>query len=89
MPYRHTHTHTPAELLDRAHVDDPVVEMVHELRHVLVQELLVSMHRVPCREKERISHSVLDVPKVLQCFLSKKNVYFPLSGIGGPLHGKR
>lgn len=37
-----------AELLDSTDVDDPVVEMVHKLGHVLVQELLVSVHRVTC-----------------------------------------
>lgn len=36
----------PAELLDGADVDDPVMEMVHELGHVLIQEALVCMDRV-------------------------------------------
>lgn len=41
-----SHTHTPAELLDRAHIDDSIVEMMHKLGHVLVQKPLISMHWV-------------------------------------------
>lgn len=36
----------PAKLLDSADVNDPVVEVVHELGHVLLQEPLVCVHRV-------------------------------------------
>lgn len=38
--------HWPAELLDSADVNDPVVEVVHKLWHVFFQEPLVCMHGV-------------------------------------------
>ena len=41
---RYPRRYWPAELLDGADVDDPVVKVVHELGHVLVQEPLVCMH---------------------------------------------
>ena len=43
---------SPAKLLNGADVDDPVVEMVHELGHVFVQELLVGVHRVTWEREE-------------------------------------
>lgn len=45
--------HWPAELLDSADINDPVVEMVHKLWHVLFQEPLVCMHRVTCRKRNK------------------------------------
>ena len=36
----------PADLLDRADVDNAVVEVLHQRRHVLVEEPLVGVHRV-------------------------------------------
>ena len=47
-----SHKHQPAELLDGAHINDSVVKVVHKLWHVLVQEPLVCMHRVACKEEE-------------------------------------
>ena len=34
----------PAEFLDGADIYDAIVQVIHELWHVFVQELLVSMH---------------------------------------------
>lgn len=48
-----TEEHWPAELLHSADVDDPVVEVVHKLWHVLFQEPLVCMHRVTCRRRKK------------------------------------
>lgn len=41
--------HSPAQLLDGADVDDAVVEVPHELRHVLVKEFLVCVNGVTCK----------------------------------------
>lgn len=42
--------HLPAELLDGAYVNDSVMEVVHKLWHVFVQEALVCVNRVTCTE---------------------------------------
>lgn len=46
-----SHKYRPAKLLDGADINDSVVEVVHKLWHVLVQEPLVCMHRVTCRKR--------------------------------------
>lgn len=54
----------PAQLLDSADINDSVVEVTHELRHVLVQKLLISMNRVSW--KDAISTTEMNT-KVLFC----------------------
>lgn len=63
-------THTPAELLDCAHVDDAIVEMTHELGHVLVQKLLISVHRVSCTH----THTPWNIDWKMYKYKNKQNV---------------
>lgn len=52
--YLESHKNWPAKLLDGADINDSVVEVVHKLWHVLIQEPLVCMHRVACRERNHM-----------------------------------
>lgn len=60
--------HWPAKLLNGADVNDSVVEVVHELWHVLVQELLVRMHRVTCRKR---NHRMYDCRNLISRVISQ------------------
>lgn len=51
---------SPAQLFDGADVDDPVMKVPHELRHVFVKELLIRVNGVTCRDtKHDISSKLL------------------------------
>ena len=43
--------HWPAKLLYGADINDSVMKVVHKLWHVLVQEPLVCMYRVTCKNR--------------------------------------
>jgi len=42
----HIDKHIPTKLFDGADIYNPVMEMIHEVRHVLVEESFIGMHGV-------------------------------------------